>query len=163
MATAKTKTTAKAPDTADTVKAETVETKVNDVDATTKVHATKTDDKTDEVKVTDTELMGEKLSKQAELAPTHSVNDETSATVEPVANSQTATKTTDTETDDEKTSKITVKVKNNGASLLETRTGTMMEGHKTTTITVADEKTKAQVLKNIDQLNYLHGNTLEVK
>lgn len=124
------------------------------------------DAKADEVKTTENkphEVVGEKLAKQAEIAPTHSVNDETTAMVEPVAASQTATKLTNPKTDDDKASKITVKVKNNGATLLETRTGTMIEGHKTTTIAIADEKTKEQVLKNIEQLNYLHGNTLEVK
>lgn len=58
---------------------------------------------------------------------------------------------------------LTIKVKNTGATLLETRTGTMLESGETTTIKVVDEKTRDQVLKNIKQLNYLHGDTLDVK
>ena len=58
---------------------------------------------------------------------------------------------------------LTIKVKNTGVTLLETRTGTMLESGKTTTIKVVDEKTRDQVLSNIEQLNYLHGDTLDVK
>ena len=78
-------------------------------------------------------------------------------------------KTADTKTTakaDEKADEqpeLTIKVKNTGVTLLETRTGTMLESGKTTTIKVNDEVTRSQVLKNIEQLNYLHGDTLDVK
>ena len=98
----------------------------------------------------------------------------TDKTAEPVVAPKTAAKakseaktTTKTAANtDEKADEhpeLTIKVKNTGVTLLETRTGTMLESGKTTTIKVNDEVTRNQVLKNIEQLNYLHGNTLDVK
>ena len=99
----------------------------------------------------------------------------TDKTAEPVVAPKTAAKakseakTADTKTTakaDEKADEqpeLTIKVKNTGVTLLETRTGTMLESGETTTIKVNDEVTRNQVLKNIEQLNYLHGNTLDVK
>ena len=99
----------------------------------------------------------------------------TDKTAEPVVAPKTTTKakseakTADTKTianADEKPqdkADLTIKVKNTGVTLFETRTGTMLESGKTTTIKVNDEVTRNQVLKNIKQLNYLHGDTLDVK
>ena len=99
----------------------------------------------------------------------------TDKTAEPVVAPKTAdkakseAKTADTKTtantdeNPQDKAELIIKVKNTGATLLETRTGTMLESGETTTIKVNDEVTRNQVLKNIEQLNYLHGNTLDVK
>ena len=99
----------------------------------------------------------------------------TDKTAEPVAAPKTTTKakseaktadtktTANTDENPQDKAELIIKVKNTGITLLETRTGTMLESGETTTIKVNDEVTRNQVLKNIEQLNYLHGNTLDVK
>ena len=99
----------------------------------------------------------------------------TDKTAEPVVAPKTTTKakseaktadtktTANTDENPQDKAELIIKVKNTGITLLETRTGTMLESGETTTIKVVDEKTRDQVLKNIKQLNYLHGDTLDVK
>ena len=119
-----------------------------------------------EAKATDTQKADAKPATKATV---------TDKTAEPVVAPKTAAKAkseaktagtktaANTDENPQDKAELTIKVKNTGATLLETRTGTMLESGETTTIKVNDEVTRNQVLKNIEQLNYLHGNTLDVK